>query len=412
MKRISLPDRLLVAGVFAFILVFGVMTLIAGGGKLIDAAMDGAQRNGGGFFDKVKAGAGALENEYNLVFFRKFDFVALNGAVRTLMGKQMFPGTDGDLNVLKLNDGMLAQLKTRLDVEACEKPLRDIADYLNERGIDLIFTYVHTKVIKPDTQLPLGANDRSNAIADQFMALLDRMGIRRIDTRKALLATGMPANELYFKTDTHWTIPAAFAAFSELAKALNDTGKFSIGESLTDIGNYEVIKHEGRFLGSDGRRVGAAFSGLDDFTVIIPAFNTSISERSVTGDGAWEERTGTCLDAVMHLERLEPDEGAAYSSVCYESYGYNRSEIYFVNEDAEKGRVLFVKNSAGNPVMDFTVLGVREVCGLDRRVLSRAAIAEVIDEYEPGAVVIIYNFDYIKPDRLDFFNINQDLGLE
>jgi hypothetical protein len=222
----------------------------------------------------------------------------------------------------------------------------------------------------------------------------------------------MPANELYFKTDTHWTIPAAFAAFGELAKALNETGKFTIGADLTDIDNYEVIKYEGRFLGSDGRRVGAAFSGLDDFTVIIPTFDTAISERSVTDEGVWEERTGTFRDAVMRLEHLEPGEGEAYSTVCYESYGYNRSEIYFVNENAEKGRVLFVKNSAGNPVMDFTVLGAREVCGLDRRVLSRATIAEVIDEYRPDAVVIIYNFDFIKPDRLDFFNINQDLGLE
>ena len=439
MKIKNLPAYLLTAGFLLFIAIFGVMTVLSGGGHILSgsvaayayadamramfalktddeiAALDGrtdmTRRAYNAPLAGIKTALNAVDSEYKLTFFHKFDFVTLHGAMRRYLGESFFPDSASDVNIVKLNDGLLAQLKTRLDVEQCAQPLEDIKAFLDTRDIGLIFTYVHTKVHDPQSQLPLGATDHSNAIADRFLRMLDKLGIEYIDTRAVLNASGIPVDRLYFSTDAHWTIPAAFEVFGALTDKLNCTGRFSIDPSIADIGRYDVTTYEGQFLGSDGRNA-EVFWELDDFTTIIPNYETGFSERSVNPDGEWEYREGSFTEAVMYMDRLEPEENQLYSLNSYSAYGYNRAEQVITNELVDTGKVLFIKNSSGNPVSAFTALGVNEVCGLDRRVLGTTTIADYIDAYRPDAVVIVYNFDFLKPDRLDIFNINEDLGLD
>ena len=413
MKRKKLPEYLLTVSVLAFVFFFGIMTALTGGGRIARSAADAANRRSvTNALQAVQTGIKAVTAEYNLVSYKKQWLVSVSGAVRRVLGDSFFPNADGNLVQVRLNDGLIAKLKTNLDVRESQGALIDIRDFLDERDIDLIITYAHTKVIYPETQLPAGAEDNSNAIADRFFRMLDDLGIEYIDTRPILRASGIPSNELYYHTDGHWTIPAAFEAFQVLAERLNATGRFAIPHSVIDRNSYFTTVLDQHFLGSDGRALGAEHSQLDDFVMIMPTFETRFQERSVNTDGEWEERIGSFEQAILNMDRLTPDEGEIYSTGCYATYGYNRPEVLITNELMDTGRVLFIKNSAGNPLLDFIALGVREACGVDRRVLTTSTIADYIDAYRPDAVVIAYNYDFIKPDRLDIFTISTDPGLE
>jgi len=411
-KLKDLPAHLLTVGVLAVLLIWGGMTLATGGDRIARSVQESVGRaSDKGFFDGVRVGVNSINAEYNLVFYKKQWYVSLNGAMRRVMGNSFFPSDDGTMVSIRLNDGLLAKTKVRMDVEACRGVLTKFKEFLDERGIDLIFSYAHTKVLYPETQLPSGVEDNSNEIADRFFVMLDELGIEYIDTRQVFRGAGWPATDVYFRTDGHWKIPASFLVFQELAARLNATGRFEIPDAVLDIDSYDMELRERFFLGNDGWLMGAAYSGLDDFAMLTPKFETRLSERSVTNEGVWEEREGTFEEAVLHMQHLMPDEGESYSTACYSVYGYNRPEIVITNELAGRGRVLFVKNSSGNPLFDFTALGVKEARGLDPRVLANSTVADYIDQYRPDAVVISYNYDFLNPRRLDFFRIIEDLGL-
>lgn len=52
---------------------------------------------------------------------------------------------------------------------------------------------------------------------------------------------------------------------------------FSFDPALTDESRYEKTVYERFFLGSQGKRVGTLYGGVDDFTVYTPKFDTDLT---------------------------------------------------------------------------------------------------------------------------------------
>lgn len=409
MKKLDkLPGRLMTACFLLVLFLFGGLTLglnartIAGTAK---SAYDMAAGEGMGTFDALKKSISSIETEYNMVFFSKATFMAGNALVRTVLGSRFFPPSDDDLNMIRLSDGSIGKVKFSMDPEINRRPLTEFKEYLDGMGVPLVFVYVHTKVLEPESQIPFGAFDFSNRHADAFLAMLADIGIDYVDTRDVLLNSDLPADELYFRTDTHWTIPAAFRAYRTLAEHLNQNYGFQIADQFTDPNNYETRVYEDLFMGSFGTQTTPYYAGTEDFAALYPRFDTHVTERTQRNDNNWQVREGSFEEAVMALDQLEPDEGKSYSSRCYQSYNYNWGEVLYENGDpaADDKRVLIIKNSSGNPITDFMALSVSNVCGLDRRNLLRTTIAEYVADYQPDVVVIVYNYDFLRPDRMDFF---------
>jgi len=404
----KLPWRILTAGFLAIIFLFGTMTMILDTDTLVNTTARSFQMSrseGKGIFAAMTDSIDALETEYNMVFFSKSSYLAGNILVKKILGHEFFPDASDDMTMVRLTDGSISKVKFSMHSEACQAPLRQFKDYLDEMGIPLIFVYVHTEILEPEEQLPFGTVDLSNQHADQFLRMLDKMGIDYIDTREVLLDMGRPVSELYFRTDTHWTIPSAFAVYQTLARRLNEQYGFEINEKFIDAASYETELYEDIFLGSYGHQTTPYYTGTEDFEIVVPTFETNLTERTQRNDNNWIIREGTFAESVLHLECLEPDEGVNYSSHCYQTYNYNWGEVLYENHDpdADNRSVLFIKTSCGNPITDFMALGVENVCGLDRRNLTRTTIAEYTADYQPDAVVIVYNYDFLRSERLDFF---------
>jgi hypothetical protein len=99
----------------------------------------------------------------------------------------------------------------------------------------------------------------------------------------------------FFKTDHHWNLEGAFRAFCKLTAVLPDYG-FSVDPAWTDWDSYEKTVYEDSFLGSQGKRVGTLFAGLDDLTAIDPEFDTDF----VFSCPSWGiSRAGTMGESIL-----------------------------------------------------------------------------------------------------------------
>jgi hypothetical protein len=103
---------------------------------------------------------------------------------------------------------------------------------------------------------------------------LQRYAVAGLDLRASFEREGLSFEDYAFRTDERLPAEAAFAAFCAAVDALN----LNFGANLDpegfyrDIRNYKKETYAQSFLGHLGKRAGIAFGGLDDFTVLWPAF--------------------------------------------------------------------------------------------------------------------------------------------
>src|SRR5699024_9726334 len=158
------------------------------------------------------------------------------------------------------------------------------------------------------------------------------------------------------KTDHHWTIPAAFYATCEVVDKIND----SFGENLdpqgyyTDIKNYDIVTYRSGMLGSMGRKTGANFCGIEDFTALWPRFEGDYTRESMMQGGQSNKKQGSFIEVLMESSVLT-DKTDIYSDSQYSLY-LNGLRIYekIVNEENPEGSKIFmIRDSYFSPVISF-----------------------------------------------------------
>jgi len=147
-----------------------------------------------------------------------------------------------------------------------------------------------------------------------------------------------------------------------------------------------------------GRRVGKTYSGIDDFSLITPKFDTSytVYERDYGGEKIFE---GTFEEAVLNNSYMDKD--ASLDTNRYAVYHGDNAELEFNNHLEDKGKILMVKDSFGLPIYSFLSLAVKEVRALDVR-LYKGSVSEYAKEHRPDVVIILYNADCFGGNMFDF----------
>jgi hypothetical protein len=181
----------------------------------------------------------------------------------------------------------------------------------------------------------------------------------------------------------------AFFAYQEIAERISGNYGFRIDGSYTDLANYNQEAFETASLGSMGRRVGEAYGGTDDFTLITPKFDTdyTLYEREYGAEKVYE---GNFREAVLANSYLE--EGTLLETNRYAAYHGDNAELQFVNHRVKEGKVMMIKDSFGLPIYSFLSAGVHELRALDVR-LYQDSVAEYAVKHRPDVVIILYNAD-------------------
>lgn len=312
-------------------------------------------------------------------FFKRFWFININGAFRNLLGQQ-------EMNkVIKLNNGYLL---TRIEyveddiLQSHADNLKKLNDYLKNRGTEMLFTLAPYTSGKYDPQLPAGFTDYGNNDGDRLISKIQETGIDFIDFRDKMHEDGLDHYDMMYKTDHHWTTEAGFYAYKVFEDYIVEKTGCEVDKRISDPSAYTIVNYKNGLLGSRGHRTGQFFTGIDDFDLYIPNFETTIEDP--------QGNVGAMQDVALNMEPLEK---RGYTPVTTYDGVLSKSLGHYKNLDCPNDtKVLIVTDSFAKAVNPFLMMGFSEVEFVYDGDVS-GLTPEFIEAYDPDVVVLLYYLD-------------------
>lgn len=353
----------------------------------IEAVTSGIQANNGlhGLTEKVKSAY--LTDEFS----KKTSFVNLAGLHARLTGRQKFN------DVITLKNGMLGYSDAnRHSMLLHASGITQFAQWLDEIDTEFVFVQMPYKLDMDGDLLPLGLENHLHVNATELMDLLEGNNVATLDLRQEICATAEQVNEYFYATDHHWSARGAMKGFQCMLEYLQELypEENILNCYEADPDNWNEYLRKNHFLGSQGKRVGKLYAGVDDLVWYTPRFDTDMSmyvqhHRRFT--------SGSFEDAVMLMEYTEGEPDYFNLSPYFAYVGGNYPLVVHRNGQAPVDlKVLLIKDSFAPPLESFMSTVFTAVDALDPRYYTNKTIADYICQNEPDVVMLAVN-----PNGLD-----------
>lgn len=323
--------------------------------------------------------------------------VEIFGAAERLMGRRVVRDADDSLTVVKLDSGALqfVDLDGRyVDASGPANTLADFADRLKARGIPLLYVNAPQKIQRGTSPLPDGVTEYGNEMGDVLLETLEGRGIDTLDLREAFEAAPDYA-AWFFRTDHHWKPDAALFAYQTLAPVLEGYGIHTDPQWLVKD-NYDIKVYEDWFLGSQGKRVGSLYAGVDDFEWWTPRdathFTLDVEAYGIHREGDWNE-------TLLFPERIETKDwfnGNPYT--LYSGGDYPLATI--VNYDNPAGAdMVLIRDSMACVLTPFLARSCHTLTTIDLRYFS-GDLEETVAALDPALVLVLYSTTNAKSEEM------------
>lgn len=349
------------------------------------------------------------ESAVNSDLDRDHLFIQLYGGVQRLSGRRMIQDMVAGNTVAKLSTGALnfVNLGTagQVDQEAVGRRAQataELAAKLEVRGIHYLYIAAPQKIQRGAELLPRGLEESGNATCDAYLAELDRLGVDYLDLRPVFESNGIYSN-WFFRTDHHWKPEAAFFAWQYLSGELDLRYGYETPSILTNPNNWSTRVLDDFFLGSQGKRVGSLYAGVDDFTIYTPKFDTNLTYTN--SDGSFD-RSGPFAQSVCFPERVEERDWFNGNPYTYYSGG-DYAMATMVNHNNPKGpKVVLLRESFSCALAPFLALSCSELTTIDLRYFS-GDLMDTIRELEPDLVLTLYTASSTGLDNMFNFDTTE-----
>lgn len=326
---------------------------------------------------------------------QKEPLISLNGAYMRLTGARVSNG------IVRMKNGMLTEESASADPSYAAGQITGLYQYLQNKDTPFLFVEAPRKPNLSGSLMPEGTESHCHENANGLLRLLEANGVPTLDLRPELVGSEKTLEQYFYRTDHHWNDEGAFLAFQRIMERLQaQFPEDTILSDLTQRENWEKHTLPNYLLGSHGRRVGVGFAGVEDFFYLTPKFETRMS-CSVPSDGIYRE--GSFAQAALAMERItgKPDY---YNSSPYDVHtGENYDHVQFRCETAPSYRkILMIQDSFGLPLEGYLATAFREVETLDLRYLKDTTAVEVIDQFRPDMVIVMYNPFVMEGECLQF----------
>jgi hypothetical protein len=322
---------------------------------LSDIRIPLSPKEAGEMYEKVDA---ALNDG----LYRKDLFFDIHAALQRLMGKH----ETGGFGILRDRNEVLeyGRIERFSNEEARAQALKlwKLQGISERRGVRFLYVMPPPRHRRNATDAYIAGLPYPNIhpYCDAIFYNLHRYGVAGLDPRAAFDEDARPSDGGVFRTDDRMTAEMAFAVFSVSVAELNN--RFGAGLDAagvcTDINSYVKKTYENAFLGNIGKQAGMAFGGLDDFTVLWPAFPSRYT-LSITDAAAGEgEFSGACEETLLRpialteaAERRDPYSADLYG--VYRTVGCPVARI--VNDAAtpDMPRLLLIHDGDAAPMAVF-----------------------------------------------------------
>ena len=322
------------------------------------------------------------ENLWNRLFFIDIYSIAQKATLSVV-------NEDVSETIVKDNHGLLHFVEPRVDAK---KYAERIIGLQNSINAPILYVQAPNKKLKGYTKLPGHFDNYSNDNADEFLAAIDSK-VDYLDLRETLESEELDKKELFYVTDHHWTTETAFWGFVKTVEKIRENYGIDLDPQgiYTDIKNYTAEEYPDSFLGAQGRRVGRFYVGVDDYTLLLPNFNTSFTTLDTITSPDKPVSTGNFREAFIDEEILSSDDVSANKHAAYLTV--DRGELIIRNELNPDGKkVLMIKDSFAMPYACFMAPCTYETVMIDMRYFPMSRkIADYINEYDPDVVLFLYN---------------------
>lgn len=314
----------------AAIIGWSALNLYTEGPRVADGLSAMAVPNSyGGLRDYFKKGE-ALVDEYVLGKPEAWD---IHSRIETSLGKTAM----NNMSVIKGPEGRLFRGGLySLPVEnaaALAVDVATLAELAGERDAWVLSLGTPDTVIKGDANVPAGMPYLDyNVPLDAYLFTLRERGVPFLDSRYSYAAHGFPTDDITSKTGFLLTGESAFALFTYLVDDLRE--RFLPGLDPDgfhrDRANYTLTTYPDFFIGHMGKETGPAFSGLDDFTTLAPAFDTEFAIDAMDMFGKTTKAVGSAGETLLNPDAL------IYFDTLYNLY----PEGYYVHTNAAWSRIV------------------------------------------------------------------------
>lgn len=337
----------------------------------------------------------------------KNSFIELHGLTQRVMGNRYVYDADSTNNVAKLSDGCLASCSSKPSgiEKNIESAMMSFTEFLESRDIPGMYVQLPYSADVDDPRIPAGVENYVNEDADRVVELFREFGWNTYDLRDEMRNSGREWSSFFFKTDHHWTPQTALWAGKKICEKLNADYGFGIDAEILSEDNFNKTLYEDWFLGSRGKRVGKYYTGVDDYTLLEPKFETDMEHYILRKTGTKGDReiykSGTFSETMLFRNHL--DERDYYRLNVHNTYsGGNYPLTIMLNKKLGGGKILIIRDSFSNPLAPFLSLAAcRELYTLDVRYEGLPMLpTEYIDQIKPDLVILAFNAALSK----DVFN--------
>jgi hypothetical protein len=301
--------------------------------------------------DDIKSRIAGFEGTLNEEVWEKMKFVELYSFLHVLAAKE----ENGGFDIIRAKDGNLnygdffpIKATELMDFQEYALRISRLRDYAAERGAKTFFVSTVTNTIPPYSPGLYSYDSRRAATA--LLYYLQGYGVNYLNLGVAAQYHGISDDNFYYKTDHHWRIETVFAAFNDIIGYMNDNYGSNLDPDgfYRDINNYKQYKYKNAFLGSLGRRSGVNFSGLDDFTLIVPNFEISYKYQDIS---PYKEPKYGSFEVLLSDWSFGDNP---YQRDFYSVYGNIRAYTTIRNNDnPDAPKLLLIRDSYLIPLADF-----------------------------------------------------------
>jgi len=385
------------------VLVFGICALIFANAKDVGSALLIGYKDflseDDSAFSVVEAAVDSVDDRINRIVSGNTPFIDCNGAFQRLIGRWVIDDISSMRTIYRTMDEQITFDYPRYDVEKYVDNMAALNSFLAEQDTPLLYVQAPFKIDNYNPQLPRGIEDTTNPNADRLLQGLADYGVSCIDLREVIHVAGMDYPSLFFNTDHHWRVDTAFWAYTHVAGELEENYDIEIESDKFDPYNFTFTTFNHVFLGSQGRRVGKYFVGVDDFTLVQPAFDTDYCVKYIE-EG--KEYNGTFYDAILDKNRIE---SSSLPTNRYAAFFFgDHAKIEVINNNMDHGKILIVQDSFGLPFSAFMSLNFHQTDIIDLRYFNKQALVEYLKNNAYDMVIFIYNPSSFSNSAMFTFN--------
>lgn len=390
MKRLTF-ERLGIILFCATLIGSGALTVLGSIKPIAKTTLTGMQSGyeADGIGGSIEGAISGLESAINENVFARTSYINLFGLSSRLLDKHYIMDTNITSSVVKDNHNMLQFICFPVDTTPYVEEIANLKGVLDELDTPLLYVQTPLKTIDGYTEMPDGITDYANANTDTFLENLKEVGVDTIDLRQNIKEQDLDLSDLFYTTDHHWKTQTAFWAVGEVTDYLKENTGINLDPEgfYTNSDNYESILYEQNFLGSQGRRVGKYYGGVDDYTLMLPNYDTDYTV-TINKSNSSSVAEGSFKEAIVKENLLNPTDIFTNRYAAY--FGADFPEVIIQNHSSENDmKVLIFKDSFGLPFSAFLSTMVGETRMLDTRYYN-GDIEEYVKEYQPDLVLYVY----------------------